>query len=604
MDRGRLSAFWLGLSAFLFAAQGVPPPPPPVVPGPMVGLSSIAVRVVEDATGRPIKGATVTAVVFADATYVKNTVTDREGRALLLGLSKGRVRVSSGHQAFLSATYGAERPGEDGTYITFAEGQQLPAITIRLKRGAVIAGTITTDAGEPMVGVNVQAFRRSFSGGRQVFSPVPEMDFTDDRGAYRIRNLIPGDYLVGVVPRTREETVMGGGGTNADDPIPAVDPANPPGLIVADLGDGRVIMSGGSEPLPLMLADGRLLAYPPTFYPGTPAATASVVNVGPADLRAGVDFQLAPTPAASVAGRIAGPGVGDSGPMRATLALVPVADPDRIVDTVRHAAITDSSGLFQFGAVARGQYVLEVRANPNVPGQAAMWASVPVSVTDLPLSDLIVPLNEGSTVTGQVRFATSYVESVLRTLSGIDVSLTDQLQLRLGTAVVRVALEPSGHFEIRNVAPGNYVLRVAGLPYGWLASSAMLDGRDTLDFGLRVEPRTNVEGLLVTVTDQLPEVSGVLRDNTDRPVTAGWIVLFPSDKAYWTGTGRRLLGVRPGTEGRFVFRSVPPGSYLLVAADAEPGQWLDPSFLEKLAPRATPLVVKEGATPPGIVLRR
>jgi hypothetical protein len=571
----------------------------------MVGLSSIAVRVVEDATGRPIKGATVTAVVFADATYVKNTVTDREGRALLLGLSKGRVRVSSGHPAFLSATYGAERPGEDGTYITFAEGQQLPAITIRLKRGAVIAGTITTDAGEPMVGVNVQAFRRRFSGGRQVFSPVPEMDFTDDRGAYRIRNLIPGDYLVGVVPRTREETVMGGGGgTNADDPIPTVDPANPPGLILADLGDGRVIISGNSEPLPLMLADGRLLAYPPTFYPGASASTASVVNVGPADLRAGVDFQLAPTPAVSVAGRIAGPGAGESGPMRASLALVPVADTDRVVDTVRHAAFTDSSGLFQFGAVARGQYVLEARANPNVPGQAAMWASMPVSVTDLPLTDLIVPLNEGSTVTGQVRSATRYVESVVRTLTGIDVSLTDQSQLTLAPAAVRVALEPSGHFEIRNVAPGDYVIRVAGLPYGWFASSAMLDGRDTLDFGLRVEPRTNVEGLLVTVTDHLPEVSGVLRDSADRPATAGWVILFPDDKSYWTGTGRRLQAVRPGTDGRFVVRSVPPGAYRLVAADAEAGQWLDPAFLEKIAPRAMRIVVREGEAPTGIVLRK
>ena len=97
---------------------------------------------------------------------------------------------------------------------------------------------------------------------------------------------------------------------------------------------------------------------------------------------------------------------------------------------------------------------------------------------------------------------------------------------------------------------------------------------------------------------------GMLRDAADRPSTAGWVVLFPEDKAYWTGTGRRMQGVRPGTEGRFVFRSVPPGTYLVVAADAEPGQWLDPSFLEQIAPRAMRIVVREGEAGPDILLRK
>ncbi|HEX7780522.1 MAG TPA: carboxypeptidase-like regulatory domain-containing protein, partial [Vicinamibacterales bacterium] len=558
----------------------------------MVGLSSIAVRVVEDATGRPIKGATVVAVVFAEATYVKNTITDREGRALLLGLAKGRVRVSSGHQGFLSATYGAERPGEDGTYITLVEGQQVPAITIRLKRGSVIAGTITNDAGEPMAGVSVQAYRRSFSGGRQLFSRTLDADFTDDRGAYRIRNLIPGDYLVGVVPRTYAETTLEeAGGTNADDPIPFGDPANPRGLIVGDFEDGRVVMSGASEPQPLALDD-RLLAYPPTFYPGAPAATASIITIGTAELRSGVDFQIDPVPVVRVSGRIVG--LADGTLIRATLALVPVAEGGRLADTARHITITDSSGTFAIGSVPLGQYVLEVRANENVVNAISMWASVPLSVAGINLTDLVVPLNEGMTLSGQIQFASSAVESTVRGLKGVQMTLTRTLQIGSRSPNPRALIAEDGRFVFRNLAPGEYVARLEGLPYGWLASSAIFDGRDTLDFGLRVQPGGNVEGMVVTVTDKLPEVSGMLRDAADRPSTAGWVVLFPEDKAYWTGTGRRMQGVRPGTEGRFVFRSVPPGTYLVVAADAEPGQWLDPSFLEQIAPRAMRIVVREG----------
>lgn len=558
----------------------------------MTGLGSIAVRVVEDATGRPIKGATVTGVVIADATYLKNTITDREGRAVLLGLTKGRVRISSGHQGFLSSTYGAERPGEDGTHITLGEAQQIPAITIRLKRGAIIAGTITNDAGEPMIGVAVQAFRRRFTGGRQLFSVAEETDYTDDRGAYRIRNLIPGDYLVGVVPRTREETMM----------APFFDSAGSGSQILTDFGDGRIIMSGDTEPLPLPLGDGRLLAYPPTFYPGAPVATASIVTVGPAELRAGVDFQLDPAPAVQISGRIVAPAEGMLG--RATVALVPVDATDRIADTVRHTAITDSSATFMFGSVSRGQYVLEVRANENVVNATPMWASVPLSVTDAPVTDLIVRLNEGSTVSGVIRFASNSVESVVRGLKGVQITLTRSPQSVSGSTPSRALLTDDGRFELRNLAPGKYTARLEGVPYGWLASSAMLDGRDVLDFGLSLEPGISVEGLVVTVTDKLPEVSGMLRDASDRPSTAGWVVLFPEDNTYWTGTGRRLQGVRPGTDGRFVFRSVPPGNYFVVAADAEPGQWLDPSFLEKVASRASRLLVKEGENAPDLVVRK
>jgi len=567
----------------------------------MSGTASISVRVVDDATGRPIKGATVTSVVIADATYVKNTVTDRDGRALLLGLATGRVRVSSGHEGYLSMTYGAERPGEDGTYITVVEGQQVQAITIRLKRGAVVAGTITNEAGEPLVGVPVQAFRKTFSGDRIRFSGAQALDFTDDRGTYRIRNLIPGEYLIGVVPRILRESEMR---ADAESPVPFLDPANPGRVLLTDLGDGTIItiMPGQTEPLPFTMADGRMLAYPPTFYPGAPAASASVIRIGPAESKTGVDVQLNPTPVVQVSGTLAGL---DEGQISAKVALVSVNDADR-VDTMRQTMIYDASATFAFGSVIPGQYVLEVRANDRLTGLTPMWARVPLIVRTSPMTGLVIPLNAGMTVIGQVRFTSSRAESVTRSVAGVQITLTDQTQIPLGAGNARAILQADGHFEFHDLPPGNYTLRVDGLPYGWLAASAFLDGRDALDFGLRIEPGSSIEDLVVTVADKLPEVSGVLRDASDRPTTAGWVILFPADKTYWPAAARRTLGVRPGVDGRFVFRLVPPGDYLVVAVDAEQGQWQDPSFLETLVPRAMRVDVKADsvAAAKPIVLRK
>jgi hypothetical protein len=328
-----------------------------------------------------------------------------------------------------------------------------------------------------------------------------------------------------------------------------------------------------------------------------------MVTLGPAELRTGLDFRLEPAPAGTITAKIVG--TADGPVEHATAILLPSAETARVVETARYIARTDSTGVLQFWFVPRGQYVLEVRANVNEAGRIPLWASVPVSVADTPTIDLVVPLNPGMTVGGEIRYASSHVESAVRGLRGVQASLSPGPALvAAGANSVRTPIDPDGRFKFDDLPPGGYSLRMEGLPYGWLVSSAVLEGRDLLDTGLRVQPGKNLEGLVVTLTDQMPEVNGVLRDRSDRPVTSGWVILFSSDKADWTGSGRRMQGVRPGTAGEFVFRNVPPGSYLVAAAEAEPGEWLDPAFLETLVPRAVRTTVRAGEQTPGIILRK
>ena len=179
----------------------------------MTGLSAISVQVVADATGpagQRRRGPRDCDCRVRRRTP-RQTLTDRNGRALLLGLAKGRVRLSVTHQSYLNATYGQERPGDAGTFMPIGGEQTIGPITIRMKRGATIAGVVTTESGDPLVGVKVEACRRGFEQAARRFLDGGS-DVTDDRGAYRISGLQPGDYLIGILPRYLD-------GTHGDDAI-------------------------------------------------------------------------------------------------------------------------------------------------------------------------------------------------------------------------------------------------------------------------------------------------------------------------------------------------------------------------------------------------
>ena len=63
-----------------------------------------------------------------------------------------------------------------------------------------ISGTVTDEAGEPVIGVELRAFERRYLAGQRRLVPGGTQ-LTDDRGVYRFGTLQPGDYLVAFVSR-------------------------------------------------------------------------------------------------------------------------------------------------------------------------------------------------------------------------------------------------------------------------------------------------------------------------------------------------------------------------------------------------------------------
>ena len=99
-----------------------------------------------------------------------------------------------------------------------------------------------------------------------------------------------------------------------------------------------------------------------------------------------------------------------------------------------------------------------------------------------------------------------------------------------------------------------------------------------------IDLRDDADDAVITFTDRVSELSGLVQDAGGQPVPEYHIVLFARDKAYWTPTSRRLRTVRPAADGKYVIANLPPGDYLMTAVtDMEQGEQFDPAFLEVLS---------------------
>ena len=109
-------------------------------------------------------------------------------------------------------------------------------------------------------------------------------------------------------------------------------------------------------------------------------------------------------------------------------------------------------------------------------------------------------------------------------------------------------VDPNGAFTIAGVTPGRYRLR-AGLMTlraaedTWQVKSATVNGRDAVDEP--IELRTSVDGVVVTMTDRMAGVSGVVRDASGQTAATGHVVMFAKDRKFWIPESSRLASVRP-----------------------------------------------------------
>jgi len=132
---------------------------------------------------------------------------------------------------------------------------------------------------------------------------------------------------------------------------------------------------------------------------------------------------------------------------------------------------------------------------------------------------------------------------------------------------------------------------------GWWLRSVVIDGRDVLDFPLELGAAGDVAGAVATFTDQRSELSGTLQTAANTPAPDYFVVVFPANRTFWRPGSRRAQFTRPGTDGRFTFRDLPAGDYLMAAVtDLEPTDLSDASFMERLISTALKVHLDDGET--------
>jgi len=498
-------------------------------PGPPRRDAVLAGIVVAADTGRPLRQAVVNlGGVDGDR---RSAITDTNGRFRFVALDSGDYLVSASHPGYLSARFGERRPGANGpgSPIALLPGQRIETIKLELPRGGVITGTVADDAGESAVGSIIRALRYQMTPSGWA-AQIAGSDITDDRGAYRITDLVPGDYIVTATLREQE--------------------------------------------------------YATVYYPGTTRASAAIpVVLGLAEERNAIDMRadaIATGEVSVTLRRPAGPLVGS--------AAVQLLEPGGVRGGLGNRTATlAGDGIYTFTNVAPGQYsvfarattmwgttsvtveersiaktTVQLRHGQTVSGRISLEGTDTVQLDDVTLSIALQPI-EGAASGG--------------------VS---------GSPLPPIVADSNGRFTIPNVIPGTYRISTVGVPVGFTVQSAMFGGRDAMDFLLDVRPGDDAIGELVIGLSAAELVGSLLNANGAGATAYTLILFPADARYWLPNSRRVQATRPSTDGRYAFREIPPGDYRVAVVFDPEDGRWHDPGHLRELLPAAVPITLGTG----------
>lgn len=576
-------------------------------PPPTVGTAFLAGQIVDATTTQPITGVTVTLIGGATGRAGgPPAIVDSRGRFFFANLPAGRYQTSAVKPGYTATTTGS---GIFPRRFDLADGERLTTLTLRLVKLGSLSGAVRDDGGDAAVGVDVVAFERAVVNGRSTIRKYTQAK-TDDRGAYRLTGLRPGNYFVcacGQDPQPFDGLLLT---TLAADPI----------LL---MGAAARALNVGSDVVTL---DSTLRTLAPTFHPSSPTvARAARVTVAAGEDKTGIDIDAVLVRAARVSGTI----IGAPNPVVAqSVRLTPAGDgSDGTAVSQLSPVLVQADGRFDFAGVPPGQYVLRVRhtvtaARGGGPSGSALqligargatmgalnngalaadepvlWATQTISVGEDGLTGLMIPLRRGAPVSGRVEFDGAGPPP--------PPPQPGRAQIVLDSANGQEELSPANFgrvnadrtFRVAGVAPGRYVLIANPWP-GWpTLKSVVIGGTDMTDLPIEVG-ETDISDVVVTFSAvPAATIAGTLAGAVP-PSRDVSVVVFPVDRKYWESPNaavRRFRIAPVNAKGFFEMAGLAAGDYFCaVIADESTSDWLAGSRLEQLSQSGERITLNDG----------
>jgi hypothetical protein len=511
---------------------------PPAGPREPPATATIRGRVFAEDTGVPLRRALVSAQGGGRPVVGQ---TDMDGW-FEIRVPPGRWSLAAAKPGYVTLRLGQRRAFESVPPVEVRAGQRMDDADFVLPRGAAISGRVLDELGDPVLDARVRVLRYQMVRGRKRLSSAGVAVSTDDRGAYRLYGLAPGQYYVSA----RAET--------------------------------RPLDRGGRQPQ----------KYATTYFPGTVNITDAqriVVDVG--DEQTNVNFLLAPVATA----RVSGTAVDASGSPLAggTINLVaPFESADGDL-TLGASTRIEQDGRFTISDVVPGAYILVARSRPARRGNsmtAPVMAYLPLVVPG-DIGGVSVTATTGAILSGTFADARGGVPP------GNVRIVAQPLGSAPGFGRLTSNTPVDGAFSLEGLI-GPVIFRPAQLPDGWSLDRIEVNGVDVTDTYVEF---TGTERALarVVLSNQVSQVSG--RVTAARRSPSGYhVVVFPADRTKWSYPSRYVLSTRSGEDGRFSLPVLPPyDRYLAVAVDyLEDDESTDPDFLQAVRGVATPFTLGEG----------
>jgi Carboxypeptidase regulatory-like domain len=505
-------------------------------------------RVIVIMVSKAVEGDSRPVQRVGDRTEPRVTLTGADGRfefkqtlagAYVVIFDPTPLRGTHLRQSFGETEPTNELSGSRPPPVQLADGEIRNDVNAALSRALAIEGRVLDEFGDPMANVAVSV--HPWEG--PIDANMVDPRSTDDRGAYRLFGLKPGQYRI----CARPEVYFPMTEDLRERPIPTCYPA----------------ARSESEADPIVLAS---------------------ADVG------GIDIRVQHNRAFKISGMAldaAGAPV-----ERAEINLVAVGK--SVLSS--HGIETLPGGYFVARAVTPGDYAIQVeigsRYNPEDKREREL-GYLPIRVDAGDVEGVVVTTTRLARVAGRIVFE----DGAPAGSESIRVAATPP------ATVGRISSGPSPTAEVRADSTfeltglfGPQIITIAGQPREWIVKSVTYRGDDVTDVPIEFKTRTDPAALEITMTKRGAIVSGRLLDAAGNGTEAGYVLLISADPARRRSGFGIVATATPKTDGAFTLGPVRHGEYVVLAASGEAMMHLsypDGESLERLVHEGERIVLVE-----------